>query len=58
MAAIIEEVHKRYSIKGLILKYRLDGGVININDLVDSRCNEKHIFEILYVDDWLYLRRA
>ena len=53
---IIEEVHKRYQlndIKGIIIKYRLDSGVININDLMDNKCNENQTCEILYVDDCL-----
>ena len=56
MAAIIEEVHKRFklrNIKGVILKYRIDGNVIELNDLIDTLCLEKQIFEILYVDDWV-----
>ena len=56
MTAIIDEVHKRFktcNIKGVILKYRMDGNVINIHQLVDELCLEMQIFEILYVDDWV-----
>ena len=56
LVAIIDEVHKRFklrNIRGVMFKYRIDRNIIELNDVIDTLCIEKQIFEILYVDDWV-----
>ena len=56
MAAVMEEVHKRFNeekIEDILLKYNLTSNVTDLSQLVDKKCMDKKIYEILYVDDWV-----
>lgn len=54
MTVIIEETNKRFKsskVKGILVKYNINGNVVNLNNLLDNKCNERQIFEIIFVDN-------